>query len=615
MAAFSQGLFQIDASATPDQIKRKRAMIQDMLANSRPTTIGAGIGDMLAGIAGGIQNNRLDKVEKTGMESGSQARSSIMASLLGGKPASAASAPEQASVSPISATGVDVAKRLQQDFGLSAGAAAGFAGNLAHESGDFKTLQEINPLVKGSRGGFGWAQWTGPRRRQFEAWAGQNGLDPASPEANYGFLKHELTSTPEGAVIKALQGVNDPAQAAQIVSSKFLRPGIPHMGSRITKAQQIANMLAGNDAGVQVASLDPSIGMAQTKPAVQAVNAMASGAPTQAQQPSPAPQAVQAAQAAPQSPQTGGIDLPTLMQAIQNPWLDDTTKQFALQRIQSEMQKQDPAYQQEQQLNQLQMQKAQMELQQMQNPKPKMENVGGRLVQIMPDGTVKEAYAPPADVTTEITDVNGKRVLVNKATGETVRELGDSPSKQQNAPAGYQMNADGKSMTRIPGYRDTNLEMDMRKEFDAQTKDFRSVRDSYNRIQASAENPTPAGDLSLIFNYMKMLDPGSVVRESEFATASNAAPLLTRYGLDPEKLKGVWEGQKLTPEQRADFVNRSNQLYAEQDQTFQSLADQYSETAKRNGLDPSNIILTPRSNPRKKKEPVIIDGYQIEQVD
>lgn len=231
---------------------------------------------------------------------------------------------------------------------------------------------------------------------------------------------------------------------------------------------------------------------------------------------------------------------------------------------------------------------------------PDFMNVGGKIVQVGQDGIPKVVYDPPEQVTTEITDVNGKRVLINKATGMPIRELGDSPSKQNNAPAGYQMNPDGQSMSRIPGYRDTNLAMDMRKEFDAQTKDFRAVRDSYNRIQASAQNPTPAGDLSLIFNYMKMLDPGSVVREAEFATAANAAPLLTRVGLDAEKLKGVWEGQRLTPEQRADFLNRSDQLYQEQDQTFQALADEYTGMAERSGLSGEDIVLTPRANARKK---------------
>ena len=53
-------------------------------------------------------------------------------------------------------------------------------------------MQEKKPLIPGSRGGFGWAQWTGARRTLFEAFCSKNGLDPFSDEANYGFLREEL---------------------------------------------------------------------------------------------------------------------------------------------------------------------------------------------------------------------------------------------------------------------------------------------------------------------------------------------------------------------------------------------------------------------------------------
>lgn len=137
----------------------------------------------------------------------------------------------------------DIASRLKQDlqrdFGLNDVQAAAFVGNLAHESGGFKSLQEIKPLIPGSRGGYGYAQWTGPRRRQFEGWTAEQGLDPSSYDANYGFLKHELSNTPEGRVLNALRQANDPATATQIVSDQFLRPGIPGMGSRQRWTQRV----------------------------------------------------------------------------------------------------------------------------------------------------------------------------------------------------------------------------------------------------------------------------------------------------------------------------------------------------------------------------------------
>lgn len=148
---------------------------------------------------------------------------------------------------------------LQRDLKLTKAQAAGFVGNLAHESSNFKTLQEVSPLVKGSRGGFGYAQWTGPRRRQFEAYAKERGLDPTSYDANYGFLIHELTNSSEGAVLDALRQAGDAQSAAEIVSTKFLRPGIPHMKSRVKWASRFANS--------DVAASTPAAGSGRPGPA------------------------------------------------------------------------------------------------------------------------------------------------------------------------------------------------------------------------------------------------------------------------------------------------------------------------------------------------------------
>lgn len=82
----------------------------------------------------------------------------------------------------------EVMRRLMTDFGLDAPQAAKILGNLGHESIGFKAFNEI-----GGGGGIGWAQWTGPRNREFRAWSAANHLDPHSDEANYGFLKHELS--------------------------------------------------------------------------------------------------------------------------------------------------------------------------------------------------------------------------------------------------------------------------------------------------------------------------------------------------------------------------------------------------------------------------------------
>src|SRR4051812_39577374 len=84
---------------------------------------------------------------------------------------------------------------LMRDLGLASEQAAGLVGNLGYESKSFTELQEDTPSVPGSRGGTGWAQWTGPRRVKFEVWCTAHGLAPTSDAANYGFLVEELNGS------------------------------------------------------------------------------------------------------------------------------------------------------------------------------------------------------------------------------------------------------------------------------------------------------------------------------------------------------------------------------------------------------------------------------------
>lgn len=90
-----------------------------------------------------------------------------------------------------------MAKFLQDFPQCSAIHAAAVFGNFGYESGGFEKLQEMKPTVAGSRGGWGWAQWTGSRRVAFEAYCRRTGKDPASAAANYAWFFLELKG-PEG---------------------------------------------------------------------------------------------------------------------------------------------------------------------------------------------------------------------------------------------------------------------------------------------------------------------------------------------------------------------------------------------------------------------------------
>lgn len=111
-------------------------------------------------------------------------------------------------------------------------------------------MQEISPVVAGSRGGYGFAQWTGPRRVEFEAYAASNGLNINSYEANYGYLLNEINSGKHGN-INGVLAATTPEEAAIAFSNDFLRPGIPHLDSRINFANQFADGdFSGSPSGV-----------------------------------------------------------------------------------------------------------------------------------------------------------------------------------------------------------------------------------------------------------------------------------------------------------------------------------------------------------------------------
>ena len=130
----------------------------------------------------------------------------------------------------------EIMRSLMSAFGLTADSAAAIVGNLGHESGGFRFLQEKKPLVPGSKGGWGWAQWTGPRRRQFEAWVRARGLDPASDEANLGFLCHELRGS-EKAAIPAVVGALGLREKVEAFERAFERAGVKHYESRLRWAE------------------------------------------------------------------------------------------------------------------------------------------------------------------------------------------------------------------------------------------------------------------------------------------------------------------------------------------------------------------------------------------
>lgn len=138
----------------------------------------------------------------------------------------------------------------------------------------------------------------------------------------------------------------------------------------------------------------------------------------------------------------------------------------------------------------------------------------------------------------------------------------------------------------------SKLESTLRDDFSKASGQFADVAQSYQRIEDSLTDPSAAGDLALIFNFMKMLDPGSTVREGEFANAQNAGGIDSRMRAMYNK---IISGERLDPKMRGDFSRRSSLLYKGQEKLHSQRENEYRRIATNSGIDAENVITNMRA--------------------
>lgn len=127
--------------------------------------------------------------------------------------------------------------RLMTDLNITKAQAAGIFGNIGTETGGFTALQEKNPTVKGSRGGYGWEQWTGDRRVKYEAWCKVHKFDPSLDETNYQYVVNESKLDEVHSLVQ-LRKTTTIEAATETWMKQNLRPGVPNLKSRIAYAHQ-----------------------------------------------------------------------------------------------------------------------------------------------------------------------------------------------------------------------------------------------------------------------------------------------------------------------------------------------------------------------------------------
>jgi len=133
------------------------------------------------------------------------------------------------------------------------------------------------------------------------------------------------------------------------------------------------------------------------------------------------------------------------------------------------------------------------------------------------------------------------------------------------------------------GQKGFENEMSLGKSFRSEPiyKDFNDMKSAFSQVVSSFKQGTPIGDVAGATKIMKLLDPGSVVRESELAIAMQAGGRLDRL----QNYFNMWaSGEKLTPTQRDDFQALANELYAAAGQAYNQKRAEYESFGRSYGF-------------------------------
>lgn len=170
---------------------------------------------------------------------------------------------------------------------------------------------------------------------------------------------------------------------------------------------------------------------------------------------------------------------------------------------------------------------------------------------------------------------------------ETQRALFETQQRAETKKAERKAAAEAEKAEKETEKEIRTQENKLRTEFNPFKKQFQEAQTAQDKVVKSLARQTAAGDVSAVFAYMKVLDPGSVVREGEQATARNAAGV-------PERIRNAYNrtltGESLTQEQRQDFLETSQSLFESEKDKYEANKKVYEDIAVRQGLNVLNVV-------------------------
>ena len=183
----------------------------------------------------------------------------------------------------------------------------------------------------------------------------------------------------------------------------------------------------------------------------------------------------------------------------------------------------------------------------------------------------------------------GGSILQIDANGRLVATIPKTQTPDQVARMGLEERA----KTQDEKEKLQKRESDLRKEFNGlpNVKDGRTAATSFLKVKNIVTGePTAIADVGLVFAIAKVLDPGSVVREGEFATIESSQALMDRIGLQVNRVK---RGERLTPAQRQQMLDLAESQMLAYANAIDAERRRYIPIAQSQGVEASKVLLNP----------------------
>ena len=150
------------------------------------------------------------------------------------------------------------------------------------------------------------------------------------------------------------------------------------------------------------------------------------------------------------------------------------------------------------------------------------------------------------------------------------------------------------------GQKGFDNEVNLKKMFSSEPiyKDFSDMKTAFSQVQSSLKQENPIGDVAAATKIMKLLDPGSVVRESELGIAMAATGKMDRL---QNYVQNWANGTRLTPTQRQDFQNLATELYAAAGQSYNAKRNEFVDLGSKYNLDATKALGAPATIPSLMK--------------